>query len=300
MKHDRERGTLYVVATPIGNLGDMSSRAIQILSNVHVIAAEDTRHSTRLLNHFGLRKQLLALHDHNEMHQADQILALLAQGQDVALVSDAGTPLISDPGFRVVNLLREQGYRVSPIPGPCALIAALCAAGLPSDRFMFEGFLPARRSARLESLQTLRSEQRTVVFYESPHRLRETLVDMLEVYGAERVVVLAREITKTFETFFRGSMAEVQAFVEGDDNQSRGEFVLLVSGCPEAVGRNLRMAQVDLDSLIVALAAELPVKRVAALLSTVVGIGRNEVYRRALELRPGSPPIADEGQEYAE
>jgi 16S rRNA (cytidine1402-2'-O)-methyltransferase len=285
MKNDKDSGTLYVVATPIGNLGDMTSRAIEVLTSVDVIAAEDTRHTARLLSHFGLHKPMIALHEHNESGQASRLQELLTAGQNVALVSDAGTPLISDPGYRVVSLLRDEGFRVSPVPGACALIAALSAAGLPSDRFIFEGFLPARRSQRLALLGAVKKEVRTVLFYESPHRILESLGDMRDVYGGERKVVLARELTKAFETFFKGSLEDVLVFVEADDNQQRGEFVLIVAGYAEVPDERALKVELEIDNLILALSVDLPVKRLAALLSGLTGVSRNDLYQRALYLK---------------
>ncbi len=199
------KGTLYVVATPIGNLDDLSPRAARTLASVDVVAAEDTRHSGRLLSHLGIQKRMVALHDHNEKDRAAGILTELQAGRDVALISDAGTPLISDPGYVLVREARAAGHRVSPIPGPCALVAALSVAGLPTDRFLYVGFLPAKRSGRRASLDLLSSEVATLVFYESPHRILESVRDIAEVLGPDREMVLGREITKTFETFYSGS-----------------------------------------------------------------------------------------------
>ena len=192
--------TLYIVSTPIGNLGDMSPRAVETLQAVDLIAAEDTRHSSRLMQHFDIKTQMWALHDHNERSQADRILQRLEEGENIALISDAGTPLISDPGYHLVRIIREAGYSVVPVPGACAFVAALSASGLPTDRFIFEGFLPAKTKARRERLDNVVEEPRTLVYYESPHRLTDTLADMLAVFGSDRYVVMARELTKTFET----------------------------------------------------------------------------------------------------
>jgi 16S rRNA (cytidine1402-2'-O)-methyltransferase len=227
---NKKNAVLYVVATPIGNLDDMTDRARTILQQVDLIAAEDTRHSGRLLEHYGIRRQLVSLHDHNESDRASQLLAHLQRGASVALVSDAGTPLISDPGFHLVQSVREAGYPVIPIPGACALIAALSVSGLPTDRFYFAGFLPAKAQARRDQLLALQQQQGTLVFYESPHRLLDSLEAMVAVLGETRQLCLAREITKRFETFISGSLHQVLAQVKADPNQQRGEFVLLLEG----------------------------------------------------------------------
>lgn len=229
-----EKGVLHVVATPIGNLGDISERAIGTLRHVDLICAEDTRHTRPLLSHFGIDKPLFALHDHNEEAAAEQIIERMQQGASVALVSDAGTPLVSDPGFRLVRAAREAGFKVSPVPGASAMIAALSVAGLPSDKFVFEGFLSSKSSARRARMQTLASENRTVIFYESSHRIVEHLQDALEAFGAQRHIVVARELTKLFETVLDGSIEAVLARVNADHNQQKGEFVVLVSGAPES------------------------------------------------------------------
>lgn len=273
-------GTLYVVATPIGNLDDISVRAQRTLREVALIAAEDTRHSLRLLQHFGIETPLAACHEHNEREQGGRFLTRLLAGDDVALVSDAGTPLISDPGYHLVRQARAAGIAVVPVPGPCALIAGLSAAGLPSDRFIFEGFLPAKTVGRRSRLEALREEPRTLIFYEAPHRLLECLQDMAEVFGEERQAVLARELTKTFETIKGIPLGELRDWVAADSNQQRGECVLLLSGweAPEAEG-------VDAESLRVLdlLLAELPVKRAAALAAEITGVRKNLLYQAALE-----------------
>ncbi|NUO77883.1 MAG: 16S rRNA (cytidine(1402)-2'-O)-methyltransferase [Lysobacter sp.] len=226
-------GTLYIVATPIGNLGDLSPRALDTLRTVAAICAEDTRHTRQLLSHFGLERPLLALHQHNEDAQAAQLIARLQAGDSLALVSDAGTPLVSDPGFRLVRAARAAGIRVSPVPGACAAIAALSVAGLASDRFAFEGFLPAKASARRERLTRLAAEPRTLLFYESAHRIEEALADMAAAFGDERPAVLARELTKLFETVLDGSLAQLRERVAADPNQRKGEFVVMIEGAGE-------------------------------------------------------------------
>lgn len=226
-------GTLHVVATPIGNLGDLSSRALETLKAVAAICAEDTRHTRQLLAHFGLERPLVALHEHNEEAQAAQLVARMRAGDSLALVSDAGTPLVSDPGFRLVRAAREAGLKVSPVPGACAAIAALSVAGMPSDRFVFEGFLPAKASARRERLSRLAGETRTLIFYESAHRIEESLEDLAGAFGSERRAAIARELTKLFETVLDGSLASLRERVAADPNQRKGEFVVIVEGAGE-------------------------------------------------------------------
>ena len=226
-------GTLHVVATPIGNLGDLSSRALDTLRSVDAICAEDTRHTRQLLSHFGLERPLVALHEHNEDAQAAQLVARMQAGESFALVSDAGTPLVSDPGFRLVRTARAAGLRVSPVPGACAAIAALSVAGMPSDRFVFEGFLPAKASARRERLSRLAAEVRTLIFYESAHRIEESLEDLAAAFGEARRGTIARELTKLFETVLDGTLADLRQRVGADANQRKGEFVLIVEGAGE-------------------------------------------------------------------
>ena len=226
-------GTLHVVATPIGNLGDLSPRALEVLRAVAAVCAEDTRHTRRLLAHFGIERPLLAVHEHNEDDVAGKLVERLLAGESLALVSDAGTPLVSDPGFRLVRAARAAGIAVSPVPGACAFVAALSVAGLASDRFVFEGFLPAKAAARRERLASLAGETRTLVFYESAHRIEDALADCVVVFGAERPAVLARELTKLFETVLDGTLGELQAKVQADPDQRKGEFVLLVQGAGE-------------------------------------------------------------------
>jgi 16S rRNA (cytidine1402-2'-O)-methyltransferase len=260
-----KKGTLYVVATPIGNLADLSARAREVLSQADLICAEDTRHTRQMLNALGLERPLLALHEHNESERVAQVLAQLRAGKALALVSDAGTPLISDPGYRLVRELRAAGITISPIPGPCAAIAALSVAGIASDRFCFEGFLPAKSSARRERLQRLAAEPRTLVFYESSHRIEECLADMVAVFGAEREAVLAREISKLFETILDGKLSDITHAVSADPNQRKGEFVLIVAGAPEdenaalVEGRRLyaKLAEVMKPSQAAKIAADL-------------------------------------------
>jgi 16S rRNA (cytidine1402-2'-O)-methyltransferase len=277
-----QSGTLYIVATPIGNLDDMSPRAAAILSRVSLIAAEDTRHSGRLLQHLGVSKPMMALHDHNERDKAGRILEKLAASQDVALISDAGTPLISDPGYVLVREARAHGFRVSPVPGACALVSALSAAGLPTDRFLFEGFLPARQGARKAALERLAGESATLVFYESPHRIIDTVRDIERVMGSEREVVLARELTKTFETFYTGAAKLVGDTLEADPHGSRGEFVIMVHGISSA---EAAASSAEVDRVLSLLLQELPVKKAAKLAAELTGRSKNELYQRALELK---------------
>ncbi|MBV2134412.1 16S rRNA (cytidine(1402)-2'-O)-methyltransferase [Pseudomonas sp. MAP12] len=273
-------GTLYVVATPIGNLDDISARALRVLREVKLIAAEDTRHSARLLQHFGIGTPLVACHEHNEREQGSRLVQRLLGGDDLALVSDAGTPLISDPGYHLVRNARAAGIRVVPVPGACALIAGLSASGLPSDRFVFEGFLPARSTARRQRLQAVAQEPRTLIFYEAPHRVLECLADLRELFGAERPAVLARELSKTFETIKGAPLGELHDWVAADSNQQRGECVLLVEGWQEPVGEEALSAEAlrVLDLLL----AELPLKRAAAVAAEITGVRKNLLYQQAL------------------
>jgi len=275
-------GLLYVVATPIGNLDDLSERARQVLAGADLVAAEDTRHSGRLLQHLGLSKPMLALHDHNERGRVSRVLEALSAGQTVALVSDAGTPLISDPGYIVVREARAAGFKVSPIPGACALVAGLSAAGLPTDQFLFAGFLPAKRAGRKSTLESFRRQSATLVFYESPHRITDLMEDVVDVFGAERECVLGRELTKTFETFYSGEAAEVLAELQADPHGSRGEFVVMVRGAADVPSAE---ASVDADKLLALLVKELPVKTAAKIVADVSGLSKNDLYQRALGLR---------------
>ena len=267
-------GVLHVVATPIGNLGDLSPRAQQVLRGVDAVCAEDTRHTRQLLAHFGCERPLLALHEHNEDALAQQLVARLQGGQSLALVSDAGTPLVSDPGYRVVRAARAAGLRVSPLPGPCAFVAALSVAGLPSDRFVFEGFLPAKAAARRERLQRLSGEPRTLVFYESSHRIAEALADLRAAFGDERPAAIARELTKLFETVLDGSLADLHARVEADENQRKGEFVLVVQGAGDDADAKLAEGR----RLYAKLCEHLKPSQAAKLAAELSGAPRKELY----------------------
>lgn len=274
-------GTLYIVATPIGNLGDISDRACKVLGAVDVIAAEDTRHSRPLLDHFGIDTRMLAYHDHNEERQAGVILERLQQGESVALISDAGTPLINDPGYHLVRQARQAGIDVVPVPGPSATIAALSAAGLPTDRFVFEGFLPAKQKARQSGLQAFLHETRTVVVLESCHRIEAMLADIVEILGPEREIVVARELTKTFEQFHMGRADAVLEWLREDANHQKGEFVVMIAGAP-APGE--RSGQVEAEQVLRVLLAELPLKQAAALAAKITGQKKNALYQQALEI----------------
>ena len=273
-------GILYVVATPIGNLADMVPRAVEALQTVALIAAEDTRHSSRLLAHFDIKTPAVAYHDHSDDQRTEQILQRLLNGESVALISDAGTPLVSDPGYRLVRHARQRGIQVVPVPGACAMIAALSAAGLPSDRFAFEGFLPAKQTARCNALQSLVNETRTLIFYEAPHRILETLQDVAQIFGAEREVVLARELTKTFETIRGGAVGEMADWVASDTNQQRGEIVLLIHGAIAPAAKDMGT---ESERVMRVLLEELPIKQAASLGAKLTGLKKNFLYQWALE-----------------
>ncbi|WP_414674360.1 16S rRNA (cytidine(1402)-2'-O)-methyltransferase [Marinobacter sp.] len=275
-------GTLYIVATPIGHLEDLSPRAVAVLKAVSLVAAEDTRHSGRLLQAMSVDTPMLALHDHNERDRVVKVLDRLEEGSDVALISDAGTPLISDPGFILVRAARERGLRVSPVPGPCAIIAALCAAGLPTDRFAFEGFLPAKKGARAAKLERLAEVVPTVVCYESPHRILDAVADIVATMGPGREIVIARELTKSFETFYAGAAADVLQTLRDDPHGSRGEFVIMIHGAQKEAADT---AMEEADRLLKLLLMELPVKKAAKLVSEITGKAKNELYQRALALK---------------
>lgn len=280
-------GRLYVVATPIGNLGDLSPRAREILQTCSLIAAEDTRHTGMLLKHFAIQTPQLSLHDHNEQHRAPEIIERLRQGASVALVSDAGTPAISDPGFELVRAVAAEGFEVIAIPGPCAAIAALSIVGLPTDRFCFEGFLPARGAARRKRLESLSLESRTLVFYEAPHRARETLEDCAAAFGAERSAAVAREVTKLHEMTYRGTLSELSARASSDPDFTRGEIVLAVAGAPQ-LSLDERGADGHggaLDRVLIPLLTELPLKQAARLAAQITQARDNEAYKRALLLK---------------
>lgn len=266
---------LYIVATPIGNLDDISFRAIKTLAEVDKIAAEDTRHSKQLLHHLKIRKPLITLHEHNEQAQAERLIECLRAGEKIAIISDAGTPLISDPGFRLVKLAHENNIKVIPIPGPCALITALCASGVASDRFVFEGFLPAKSSARKTYLKTLSEEPRTIIFYEAPHRLKSALEDIGEIFGPMRHAALARELTKSFETIQYGELKYLINFVTNDLNQQKGEMVIVVAGSEKSVATEISP---DAKKMLVILLEELPLKQAVNLVAKITRERKNILY----------------------
>ncbi len=276
-------GCLYVVATPIGEVDDLSPRAQKVLAGVDQVAAEDTRTSARLFEQLGLRTQLTAMHDHNEAHRVPGLIARLQAGETLALVSDAGTPLISDPGYRLIAAAHDAGVTVVPVPGPCAAITALSAAGLASDRFHFEGFLPSRQGPRVARLKQLAEATPTLILYEAPHRIVETLEDLVATFGAERLATLARELTKTFETIRRAPLSELLAWVVADSNQQRGEIVLVIAGAPEREATETRA--LSAESILRVLVRELPVKQAAGLAAEMMGLKRNALYDMALALK---------------
>ena len=272
-------GTLYVVATPIGNIDDLSPRAREVLAKVSLVAAEDTRHAGQLLTRLGISVRLMSLHEHNEAQRCDALLALLKSGSSIALVSDAGTPLISDPGYRLLAAARAAELPVSPIPGCCAMIAALSVAGLPTDRFLFEGFLPARRAARLARLGELAGVGPTLVFYESVHRLPETLKDAISVLGELRPAAVGRELTKLHETIYRGNLTDVLVAVQADPGGERGECTLVIGGSPAP----LAPAEDELARIVNLLASELPAAQAAGLAARITGASRRDAYRLVQE-----------------
>ncbi|VTX71377.1 16S rRNA (cytidine(1402)-2'-O)-methyltransferase [Haemophilus haemolyticus] len=273
-------GILYIVATPIGNLQDITQRALDTFAQVDLIAAEDTRHSGLLLSHYGIKKPFFALHDHNEQEKAHILVEKLKQGSNIALISDAGTPLISDPGFHLVRQCREAGIRVVPLPGACAAITALCASGIASDRFCFEGFLPAKSKARKDKLENIAEEDRTLIFYESTHRILDTLEDMQSVLGGERYIVLAREITKTWETITGNTIKNLREWLLGDPNRTKGEMVLIVEGKPKS-DNNDEISPQAMKALEL-IAEELPLKKAAAIVAELYGYKKNALYQFGL------------------
>ncbi|WP_299494770.1 16S rRNA (cytidine(1402)-2'-O)-methyltransferase [uncultured Shewanella sp.] len=274
---------LYIVPTPIGNLEDLSSRAITVLKQVSLIACEDTRHSGKLLSHFSIETKKMALHDHNERDRAQGIIQKLSNGESVALISDAGTPLISDPGYHLVSQVRAAGFDVSPLPGPCAAITALSASGLPSDRFSFEGFLPSKEKGRVDKLTALKEDPRTLIFYESPHRILHSLTSISAVFGDERQVVMAREVTKVFETFLSGTVAEVLAKVSQDSNQQKGEIVLMCHGFRQVkIEGDEQAIPAKVMQTLTLLNEELPLKKAAAITAEIYGLKKNALYKHGL------------------
>jgi 16S rRNA (cytidine1402-2'-O)-methyltransferase len=274
-------GVLYVVATPIGNLEDLSARAVRILSEVDLIAAEDTRHSAKLLHHYGIRTAVVSVHEHNEREQAPRLIERLCAGKSIALISDAGTPLLSDPGFNLVRAARAADVPVVPVPGPCAAIAALSVSGLPPDRFVFEGFPPPRSAARCAAFEAVREEERTIIYYESSHRIVDSLADMAKVFGPERPAVLARELTKKFETIVSGRLVELRARVLSEASEQQGEFVVLIHGAAKTTDHeNLKT-----DHVLRVLLDAVPLKEAVTLAARLTGAQRNRLYDRALALK---------------
>ena len=274
---------LYIVATPIGNLGDMTRRAIEVLESVDLIAAEDTRNSQKLLNHFGIKVRMMALHEHNEREQTDEIITKLQAGISIALISDAGTPLISDPGYGLVSRLHQTGLKAIPIPGPCALVAGLSAAGLPTDRFCFEGFLPSKAGARDKVLEGLKQETRTLVFYEAPHRIVATLTSFRNIFGEHRLITMARELTKMYETIKRDTTAGLLEWVSANPEQQKGECVLVVEGASSVVSSEI--VEVEVEALLFSLLQKLSLKDAAQLAADITGLKKNALYERALNLQ---------------
>lgn len=272
---------LFVVATPIGHLDDMTYRAVQVLESVSLIAAEDTRQSAPLLKHYNISTPLTAVHDHNETQKIDDIIKKLQNGDNVALISDAGTPLISDPGFRLVRAAQQADIRVTPIPGACAAIAALSSVGLPSDRFLFVGFLPAKSNQRQAQLAQLKNHSETLILYEAPHRIVSCLTDIQEIFGAERRIGFAREITKTFETIVQKPVIELLEWVKADHHQQKGEMVLVIAGNPNEVD----LEQQKVDQLLIRLLEDLSIKSASQLAADLTGHKRKTLYQRALELQ---------------
>lgn len=279
-----EPGALHVVATPIGNLDDLGARAREVLATADLIAAEDTRHTGRMLKRLGIDARLLSLHEHNEAGRIPGLIERLRDGSTVALVSDAGTPLVSDPGYQLVSAALAEGIRVVPIPGPSALLTALAASGQPTDRFVFEGFLPAKAQARRKRLQALRDESRTLILYESSHHVEATLADLVDIFGSERSATFARELTKAFETVRRDTLGVLREWVAGDPDQRRGEIVLVIAGASEAA---TAAGALELDRVLELLLAELPPARAAAVAARLTGVSRREVYARAMEMADG-------------
>ncbi|MDQ8039221.1 MAG: 16S rRNA (cytidine(1402)-2'-O)-methyltransferase [Rickettsiella sp.] len=271
---------LYIVATPIGNLGDISARALDTLKSVDCIAAEDTRHSSKLLNYFDINRPIFSLHEHNESKNTEILLNRLQQKQSIALISDAGTPTISDPGYILINKTREIGIPVIPIPGPCALIAALSASGLNCQQFVFAGFLPTKQTTRQAKLKDLFYETRTIIFYEAPHRILDLIEDLITVLGHKRYVVLARELTKKFETIYGNTLDQLKHWLDNNKNQQKGEFVVLVKGNEHAFTHSA----VETKRILKLLLDELPIKKAAALASKITHEKKNKLYAQALAL----------------
>ena len=278
----KTEGTLYVVATPIGNLGDITLRAIETLKTVDAIAAEDTRHTSGLLSHFGISKKLIAVHEHNEQQSAEKLVLALKNGENIALVTDAGTPAVSDPGAIVVKVVRENGIKVVPIPGVSAVVTALSASGITQNGFHFHGFLPASGAARRKQLEVLKAQTVTLVLYEAPHRIIESVEDIAKVLGEERKITFCRELTKTFETIYTCPASRSSAWLQADANQQRGEFVLLVEAAPVVVAEEISE---EAQRVLKCLLAELPLKQAAKLAAEITNEKKNALYELALSLK---------------
>jgi 16S rRNA (cytidine1402-2'-O)-methyltransferase len=278
----KQAGTLYVVATPIGNLGDITLRAVEILKSVDAIAAEDTRHTSGLLSHFGISKKLIAVHEHNEQQSAEKLVLALKNGENIALVTDAGTPAVSDPGAIVVKIVREAGVKVVPIPGASAVVAALSTSGITQNGFYFHGFLPASGAARRKMLDSLKVQAVTLVFYEAPHRIVECVEDIANVLGGERQITFCRELTKTFETIYTCASSEASAWLHADANQQRGEFVLLIEAAPVVQAQEISE---EAQRVLKCLLAELPLKQAVALATEITQLKKNDLYEFALKLK---------------
>ena len=276
------KGTLYIIATPIGNLDDISARALSILEQVEYIAAEDTRQSKKLLDHYSIKTRVVSHHKFNERKSEQTLLKYLESGSNVALISDAGTPLICDPGSGMVNLCHESGIRVVPVPGASALVATLSVCGFSTDRFVFEGFLPEKKSARIKMLSELKNEVRTMVFYEAPHRILAALDDMIDVFTADRPVFVARELTKKFETLYSGKLCDVRAKLAENVTNQKGEFVVVLKGSQHSPGS---IGEINSVNLMVLLLEELPVKKAASIAARVTGESKNNLYKIGLEIQ---------------
>lgn len=275
----KNAGTLFIVATPIGNLQDITLRALDTLKQVDLVAAEDTRHSGKLLAHYGIKTKLIALHDYNEAKCGKFLCQELQQGKNIALIADAGTPLISDPGYHLIKIVQEHNLKVVPIPGACAAIAALSAAGLPTDKFLFLGFLPAKTGQQTSFLTELTKQPYTMIFYESPHRLLPTIVNMAQVFGEERSVVLAKELTKTFETIHATTLGQLSSWLLADPNRQKGEFVILVHGAVQ-----LHEIDASVMQVVQVLAKYLPSKQAATIAAQITGVNKNQLYKLLLNL----------------
>lgn len=296
-------GKIYIVATPIGNLGDITQRAIETLQNVDLILAEDTRHSKHLLSKLGIQKSMRSLHDHNEREEAEKLCEEVLKGKNLALISDAGTPLISDPGYPLVRTAQDKGIEVIPIPGPSSVIAALSASGLPTDQFTFLGFLPPKTQARRNRLEALKFEERTLIFFETPHRILESLSDMVSVFGEEREGAIARELTKTFETIRRDSLINLYKWINEDQNQTRGEMVVLISGKQKLSSEissksdklssetnellNNKWSQMEITRMLKIVLEELPPKKASNVVAKIAGISKKMVYDLAVSFKKG-------------